>query len=291
MSYPVVPNTFQNSTTADATQVNANFTALVNGITDGSKDLNAYKITANGTLVAANTLSASTAQIGTVIASGLSANTGYFAVGIMGSALASALSANSVFANNLTVNNSFESNVTVSALSAYSINVNNLTVSTLTPSNIVTSSLSANSLFANNLSTKGLYFGSGTTMAYYSIASGTVSFTGVSTAPSFCSWNATTLGNGIVTYQVGPISSVICTGAAGIGMVLNSLPAWASYLYTTRDFIYAGDPDGNYHKGFLNGIGGNTSMVIGLLKYTSDTLGQFASNASMHFYNTTVFSV
>jgi hypothetical protein len=147
MSYPVVPNTFANSTTADATQVNANFTAIINGITDGTKDINVHQITANGTLIAPGTLSASTAQIGTVVASGLSANTGYLANGIISSAVVSGMSADSLYVNNFN-----GSNVNVSALSANTINVNNFTVATFTPSNIITTGISANSAYFANAS-------------------------------------------------------------------------------------------------------------------------------------------
>jgi hypothetical protein len=48
MAGPTVTNTFANSTTADATQVNQNFTDLINGMTDGSKDLNINALTCAG---------------------------------------------------------------------------------------------------------------------------------------------------------------------------------------------------------------------------------------------------
>lgn len=49
MAFPSVSNTFTNGTTADATQVNTNFTDLINGLSDGTKDLNISAITAAGT--------------------------------------------------------------------------------------------------------------------------------------------------------------------------------------------------------------------------------------------------
>jgi hypothetical protein len=49
MANPAVTYTFSNSTTADATQVNQNFTDLINGLTDGTKDLSISAITAAGT--------------------------------------------------------------------------------------------------------------------------------------------------------------------------------------------------------------------------------------------------
>jgi hypothetical protein len=48
MAAPSVTNTFTNGTTADATEVNQNFTDVINGITDGTKDLTISAFTANG---------------------------------------------------------------------------------------------------------------------------------------------------------------------------------------------------------------------------------------------------
>lgn len=49
MAYTTVTYTFSNSTTADATQVNQNFTDLINGLSDGTKDLSVSALTAAGT--------------------------------------------------------------------------------------------------------------------------------------------------------------------------------------------------------------------------------------------------
>jgi hypothetical protein len=48
MAAPSVTYTFSNSTTADATEVNTNFTDIINGITDGTKDLTINLLTVNG---------------------------------------------------------------------------------------------------------------------------------------------------------------------------------------------------------------------------------------------------
>lgn len=48
MAGPSVTYTFANSTTADATQVNQNFTDLINGLTDGTKDLSISALTCAG---------------------------------------------------------------------------------------------------------------------------------------------------------------------------------------------------------------------------------------------------
>lgn len=48
MANPSVTYTFSNGTTADATQVNQNFSDLINGLTDGTKDLTVAAITAAG---------------------------------------------------------------------------------------------------------------------------------------------------------------------------------------------------------------------------------------------------
>lgn len=49
MSYITVTNTFVNSTTASATDVNTNFTDIINGLSDGTKDISVSAITAAGT--------------------------------------------------------------------------------------------------------------------------------------------------------------------------------------------------------------------------------------------------
>ncbi len=50
MANPSVTYTFSNGTTADATQVNQNFTDLINGLTDGTKSLTVDAITATGSV-------------------------------------------------------------------------------------------------------------------------------------------------------------------------------------------------------------------------------------------------
>jgi hypothetical protein len=50
MSAPSVTYTFTNSTTSDATQVNQNFTDLVNALSDGTKDLTVSSVTAGATI-------------------------------------------------------------------------------------------------------------------------------------------------------------------------------------------------------------------------------------------------
>ncbi len=49
MPAPSVTYTFSNGTTADATQVNQNFTDLINGVSDGTKDLSISALTCAGT--------------------------------------------------------------------------------------------------------------------------------------------------------------------------------------------------------------------------------------------------
>ena len=51
MGYPTVTYSFSNSTTADATQVNQNFTDVLNGLSDGTKNLNISALTAAGATV------------------------------------------------------------------------------------------------------------------------------------------------------------------------------------------------------------------------------------------------
>lgn len=48
VAYASVTYTFSNSTTADATQVNQNFNDIINGLSDGTKDLSVSAITAAG---------------------------------------------------------------------------------------------------------------------------------------------------------------------------------------------------------------------------------------------------
>lgn len=52
MPSPSVTYTFSNSTTADATQVNTNFTDLINGMSDGTKDFSISALTCAGALTA-----------------------------------------------------------------------------------------------------------------------------------------------------------------------------------------------------------------------------------------------
>ena len=49
MAYTAVTYTFSNSTTSDATQVNQNFTDIINGLSDGTKDLSIAALTVAGT--------------------------------------------------------------------------------------------------------------------------------------------------------------------------------------------------------------------------------------------------
>lgn len=56
MPAPSVTYTFSNGTTADATQVNQNFSDLVNGITDATKDLSIANLTVATALTASGTL-------------------------------------------------------------------------------------------------------------------------------------------------------------------------------------------------------------------------------------------
>lgn len=51
MATPSVPNTFVNGTTADADDVNANFSAIINSLTDGNDALTIDTLTANGAAV------------------------------------------------------------------------------------------------------------------------------------------------------------------------------------------------------------------------------------------------
>jgi hypothetical protein len=60
MASPSVTYTFSNSTTADATQVNQNFTDIINGVTDGTKDLSIAALTCAGNV----TISGSSTTIG-----------------------------------------------------------------------------------------------------------------------------------------------------------------------------------------------------------------------------------
>jgi hypothetical protein len=58
-AYPVKPYTFTNNTVADATEVNANYDALYNGLSTGLNDANIYRLYIGGTTVIDNTRNAS----------------------------------------------------------------------------------------------------------------------------------------------------------------------------------------------------------------------------------------
>lgn len=81
MASPSVTYTFTNSTTADATQVNQNFTDLINAMSDGTKDHSiaaltaANTVTANGALVLNGNTTFGTGSFGSSLAFG--ANTSY----------------------------------------------------------------------------------------------------------------------------------------------------------------------------------------------------------------------
>jgi hypothetical protein len=69
MAFPSVTNTFTNGTTSDATQVNQNFTDLVNGLSDGTKSLAVAGI-ATSSLIGTIALTGSLAASGAISASG-----------------------------------------------------------------------------------------------------------------------------------------------------------------------------------------------------------------------------
>jgi hypothetical protein len=48
MAYPSVTNTLSDATTMDAVKINENFTDLIAGVSDGTKDLNINKLALNG---------------------------------------------------------------------------------------------------------------------------------------------------------------------------------------------------------------------------------------------------
>lgn len=75
MAYIAVTYSFSNGTTSDATQVNSNFTDIINGLSDGTKDLNmnaatfAGNVTMNGNTVLGNAAGDTISPGGTFIAS------------------------------------------------------------------------------------------------------------------------------------------------------------------------------------------------------------------------------
>jgi len=60
MGYPVCTNTFVESSTAYATAVNQNFLDVVNGVSDGTKDIRVNDATVQGTLTLSNALTSKT---------------------------------------------------------------------------------------------------------------------------------------------------------------------------------------------------------------------------------------
>jgi hypothetical protein len=67
MAAPSVTYTFSNGTTADATQVNQNFTDVINGLSDGTKDLTVSALTASGTI----SFTGSTISLGNAVSDAL----------------------------------------------------------------------------------------------------------------------------------------------------------------------------------------------------------------------------
>jgi hypothetical protein len=79
MAGPSVTYTFTNGTTADGTQVSQNFTDLINGLTDGTKDLNINALTAAGTATLNGNIILGNAIGDTVTVNGVFAGTGGYA--------------------------------------------------------------------------------------------------------------------------------------------------------------------------------------------------------------------
>jgi hypothetical protein len=75
MAAPSVTNTFTNGTTADATEVNQNFTDVINGITDGTKDLTISALTVNGAAAFNGTVTLGNATGDDVVVTGYVAST------------------------------------------------------------------------------------------------------------------------------------------------------------------------------------------------------------------------
>jgi hypothetical protein len=73
MAAPSVTYTFANSTTADATQVNQNYTDLVNALSDGTKDISVAQVTAAGKFTASAAFV--TSGVSTVVATNGSSST------------------------------------------------------------------------------------------------------------------------------------------------------------------------------------------------------------------------
>jgi hypothetical protein len=76
MAGPSVTYTFTNATTADGTQVSQNFTDLINGLTDGTKDLNINALTAAGKTTLNGAVDLGNATGDAITVNGLFAGTG-----------------------------------------------------------------------------------------------------------------------------------------------------------------------------------------------------------------------
>ena len=278
MGYPSLPYTFTNSTTADALQVNSNYVAIINGISDGTKDLNVSKITANGILVAAATLSASTAQISTVVASGLSANTGYLANGLISSGVVSGMSANSIYAanaifENVSITSGIVSAMSVNSLFAANIVVTSFSQSNISAANVVTSALSANSAYLAYLNLGG---------NKYNVASGLYTVAGCTAAPTG-TWEAFQLGN-IVNFRINSVAggNITCTSTSGINFLLTSIPDWANNINLSQAYFYKpfGFIDSVPLVGLLHPTA--TSNTVALYRL-SGTVASFVSGQGMNY--------
>lgn len=76
MANPTVTYTFVNGNVADASQVNQNFTDIINGLTDGTKSLNIDAITAAGAAIFNGAVTLGNATGDTITVNGLFAGTG-----------------------------------------------------------------------------------------------------------------------------------------------------------------------------------------------------------------------
>lgn len=222
MGYVSIPNTFVNLTTADATDVNANFTALGNGISDGASDINVSSGTFGKSVSVAGSLQAASCSTLT----GTLTVAGYASVGGSLTVLGSEnITGSLTVSGSARVTNSLTVSGTATALGAVSVGGSLSVAGACTVSS--TMIVSGNALIAGSMTVA-------TTLTVGTI-SGTVQAAGIAKA-----W-ARMAANGNLTAATGITDATRTAGGQYI-IYFESARNSANYVVLTTD-------EGTYAKG------------------------------------------
>jgi len=209
MAYPEVTNTFVNGTTADATEVNQNFADVIDGVSDGTKDINVSAAVIGSTL----SVTGGASFVSTLGVTGnLSVNTDKFTV--------SGATGNTVVAGTLSVTGNVSLTGTINSTGDFSVNTTKFTVSAST----------GNTVVAGTLSVTGT-----------STLSGTLEATGGLTVNTNKFTVAAATGNTVVagTLNVTGASTVAALTASGALIASSTLASTGDLAVATNKFTVA----------------------------------------------------